>query len=497
MVIREAYVRNFGGISDRHFYFDDKIEVVSAGNETGKTTLHAFIRAMLFGLERSRGRAAAKDDFARYEPWEQPGIYGGILRFSCGGRNFRLERNFDRYTKRAILFCEDDGEELSVEQGDLSMLLGGLTGPMFDDTVSVGQLKAKPGQELYEALENYTVNYWNTGSAQIDLAAAMRILKERKKEAARAVREADEKAEVRRERLRTEIQCLDADLAELGEEYDDVKERISRYPKEESRRGAEEKYPGRGVVFSGIAGLLTGTAGIFWSSFVHRQTEHIQSSLLLWIAWLAVLIGLILIPVGILRRRTRTDREEGEGRNALLWKEERLRAERREKEIRRDNLKEEWEEWEMSDNQKQLRQRLDALVLAMNTLAESAQEAGKAGGKEMKEKASCILSRITEGKYCGIDLDGQGHLFVWDGSRRIEAERLSRGTIEQLYFAVRLSASDILLEEPIPLIFDDAFAFYDDRRLESTLKWLRGQEKQVIIFTCQKREEEIVRKLRG
>ena len=80
---------------------------------------------MLFGLERGRGRAAAGDDFIRYEPWENPGIYGGMMRFVCGGRRFRLERDFARGVKRASLVCEDDGEELSVEDGDLEVLLGG------------------------------------------------------------------------------------------------------------------------------------------------------------------------------------------------------------------------------------------------------------------------------------------------------------------------------------------------------------------------------------
>ena len=59
---------------------------------------------------------------------------------------------------------------------------------------------------------------------------------------------------------------------------------------------------------------------------------------------------------------------------------------------------------------------------------------------------------------------------------------------------MRLAAADILLEEPVPLLLDDVFAFYDDKRLESALKWLSSQEKQVIIFTCHKREEEIVKR---
>ena len=73
MIITELYVRNFGKLSDRHFYLENGVQIISGDNEFGKTTLHAFIRAMLFGLERGRGRAAAGDAFIRYEPWEKSG----------------------------------------------------------------------------------------------------------------------------------------------------------------------------------------------------------------------------------------------------------------------------------------------------------------------------------------------------------------------------------------------------------------------------------------
>ena len=53
----------------------------------------------------------------------------------------------------------------------------------------------------------------------------------------------------------------------------------------------------------------------------------------------------------------------------------------------------------------------------------------------------------------------------------------------------------MLCEDPIPIIFDDAFAFYDEKRLKSTLKWLSEQQRQVIIFTCQKREQEILSRM--
>ena len=53
-----------------------------------------------------------------------------------------------------------------------------------------------------------------------------------------------------------------------------------------------------------------------------------------------------------------------------------------------------------------------------------------------------------------------------------------------------MAASEMLLEEPMPVILDDTFVNYDDERLERTLQWLVKNRKQVLIFTCQKREEQ-------
>ncbi len=549
MVIKELYIKNFGKLTERHFYLRHCIQILSGENESGKSTLHAFIRAMLFGMERGRGRAAAKDDFTRYEPWDTPGNYAGMMRFSCGGRTFRLERSFDRYTKRASLVCEDDGEELSVEQGDLDMLLGGLTPGLFDSTVSVGQLQAEPGQELYDALENYAANYLETGSMEIDLAAAFRMLKEKKRDVSRALKEEDAAREAQREKLLSEIRYLERDIEELDTEYAQREERLSDIEKsrieesktEQSRpesgymqqEGSEEKavIGSRNLIFTGIAGLFAGAAGFLWSTFLSSQGEAVNFLTIGVIAGVAALIGIICLAAGsimwIRERKTGKNRRAGQekgvgGRTAgigetvrfmesaralqeqredtrqrLLWDMEHLRLESKEKEIRRDNLREQWAEGEVSGVQKRLRQSLHALEIAEETLQGTAKEAGNSGTDTMKKKASEIFARITEGRYSRIEFERGQHIFVWDGVRRIPAERLSRGTIEQIYLSVRLAAADMLLEEDVPLIFDDAFAFYDDKRLESALKWLSGQGKQVIIFTCQNREEEIVEKLRG
>ena len=172
-----------------------------------------------------------------------------------------------------------------------------------------------------------------------------------------------------------------------------------------------------------------------------------------------------------------------------------IRSAWKEKEIRCANLREQCEEREVSDTLKKLYRRQQALALAEETLRKTAGEMGNQTSRALGRRASEIFAAFTEGAYQSLRIDEDRHLSVWDGTRSIPAERLSRGTIEQIYLSVRLAAADMLLEEPVPLILDEVFAFYDDNRLESALKWLSSQGKQVIIFTCHKREEEIAKRV--
>lgn len=249
MIITELYIRNFGKFSNRHFYLREGVQVISGENEFGKTTLHAFIRAMLFGMERGRGRAAAKDDFSRYEPWEDPGSYAGVMRFICGGRRFRLERNFARHTRSVSLICEDDGEELSVEHGDLEMLLGGMTPELFDSTVSIGQLKAEPGQELADALVNYAANYYETGGGEYDLNAALKDLNEKKRTAAKQLREEESLYEAKLQKMQQECSYLERDMERLHREHEEKEETLEELEQEITfEPDTPEAAPGRLLV---------------------------------------------------------------------------------------------------------------------------------------------------------------------------------------------------------------------------------------------------------
>ena len=182
MRLLELEIKNFGKFHNADLILQDGIHLICGENESGKSTVHTFIKAMLFGLERGRGRASVNDTFSRYEPWENKNYYAGNLRFECGGKIFCIRRNFDKYSKSAELVCETDGEVLSVEDGDLDMLLDGLTAASYGSTLYAGQLHAASGQTLAAELKNYAANYYVAGDSGMNLNAARELLLTRKKE---------------------------------------------------------------------------------------------------------------------------------------------------------------------------------------------------------------------------------------------------------------------------------------------------------------------------
>ena len=73
---------------------------------------------------------------------------------------------------------------------------------------------------------------------------------------------------------------------------------------------------------------------------------------------------------------------------------------------------------------------------------------------------------------------------------------MSQGTMQQIYFALRMAAGELLCQgKSLPVVLDETFAMYDDVRLEAALSWLKKSGRQVILFTCQKREREILDRL--
>jgi len=111
---------------------------------------------------------------------------------------------------------------------------------------------------------------------------------------------------------------------------------------------------------------------------------------------------------------------------------------------------------------------------------------------------SLISEKISNGKYKKVVFnDEEGLKVELENGEYITANNLSIGTIDQLYLALRLSTVSEVSKEKLPIILDEAFAYYDDERLANILKYLHEEfkEYQIILFTCSNREKEILDKL--
>ena len=93
MKLNRLYIAGFGNLQDFTYEFGDGINVLSAPNGWGKSTLAAFLRAMFYGLGDSRARSVAENARKRYTPWTG-GSFGGNLEFETKGKGYRIERFF-------------------------------------------------------------------------------------------------------------------------------------------------------------------------------------------------------------------------------------------------------------------------------------------------------------------------------------------------------------------------------------------------------------------
>ena len=137
--------------------------------------------------------------------------------------------------------------------------------------------------------------------------------------------------------------------------------------------------------------------------------------------------------------------------------------------------------------------------LAKEILAESYEEMRNTVTPKFTQELSKNISEITEKKYSKIMFnDEQGLIVELESGNYVSASKLSIGTIDQLYLSLRLSMIDELSEENLPIILDEAFAYYDTERLTNILKYLDEKYKthQIILFTCTNREKEILEKIK-
>ena len=146
-----------------------------------------------------------------------------------------------------------------------------------------------------------------------------------------------------------------------------------------------------------------------------------------------------------------------------------------------------------------LRKLESSMNLAKALLEKAYQKMKNTVTPKFTENLSKNIKEITNGKYSNVMLQEDNGLIVeLQNGNYVAANKLSIGTIDQLYLSLRLSMIEDLSNEIMPIILDEAFAYYDTQRLENILKYLsdRYHNRQIIIFTCTEREKDMLDELK-
>lgn len=152
---------------------------------------------------------------------------------------------------------------------------------------------------------------------------------------------------------------------------------------------------------------------------------------------------------------------------------------------------------ELNEKEKTLNKQNEAIELAKEVLEVAYMKMKETVTPKFTENLSKNIKEISNGKYKKIKInDEEGIIVEKQNGEYISAEKLSIGTIEQLYLSLRFGAIKELSEESMPIILDEAFAYYDEERLKNILKYISKEyeDNQIIIFTCTNREIEILDK---
>lgn len=128
-------------------------------------------------------------------------------------------------------------------------------------------------------------------------------------------------------------------------------------------------------------------------------------------------------------------------------------------------------------------------ALALQLIRQTRETAERERQPFVMVKASEYMERMTGGKYRHV------HAKIADRSITVERadglpvpmEQLSRGTIEQLFLAIRFAlAEEHAKQSSVPILMDDIFVNFDRERLYASLQVLYelARTHQIVLFTC-------------
>lgn len=144
-----------------------------------------------------------------------------------------------------------------------------------------------------------------------------------------------------------------------------------------------------------------------------------------------------------------------------------------------------------------------SLVLASQVLKEAALKMQRDYIPYLNQEMSRMMNILSGGRYNKISTNDELSINLEspETDELIPVNRLSAGTIDQVYFCMRLAVVTLIEKgrERLPLFLDEPFSQYDEERVKNAFELLReiSEKRQIFFFTCREREYEIAASVFG
>ncbi len=172
MILEKLHIAGFGKFSDYSLDFSPSLQILYGENEAGKSTIHAFIQAMLYGIPKG---ASKREAFFQYRPFSGATAFGGTLEFSYRGKSYRIQRDFILGGEAEVTPLAS-GQLIPDGESFLQSVLAPFSLDSFKNTVSIRQLKSSTEREMVFELQKMLSNFQQSGNVELSPDAALRYL---------------------------------------------------------------------------------------------------------------------------------------------------------------------------------------------------------------------------------------------------------------------------------------------------------------------------------
>ncbi len=520
MFIKEIEIFSFGCLENKHFVFSDGFNLIYGLNESGKTTLFAFIKFAFYGnkFKKEPNEPSFKQ---RYMPLSGKPMAGRVVFEDSTGCTYILERFFGGSKNDVSLYNADT----SCEIKDTSVLNAvgehffGVSSESFSKTIFLSAFSAAVNGEKSGELIAKLSNIFESGSDEVSYRQISDIIKNeisilsstKRKNAVIPEIESDiQKCGIKLYEVENTLKNanqlshdIDTDIQKLNEltKYAD-KLNVQTANDEQSYANINhvKSFGVKAIAMLSLFAVFAGLLSLYDSFF----------------ALIFVLVALgdiaLILSFGLyLRKRSKnlldkkdfTINEFNDKIDMINKQIETLRidiAVKKERQNSSETVRSEYEEMKkhMSSLKKELllqNKKLSALNLALKALDCAYDDIKSVFSPELSKRSGDMLAKLTNGKYSSLLIDDNFSANVKGEYGYIGASMLSRGTVEQIYLAVRLALIELVFfDKAIPVFMDDAFAFYDASRLNAALELMYSvsYERQVFFSTCRYEEYKLL-----